>query len=173
VAARRTCLTGTPFALLKEPAAGANEPCLVAPCLVDAPLLGDTLRRGCEAPSLRVRADKQLLRSALHSADAWYSVPIDDVGAAARAGAAGATPWRAAAAVVNAEEELAVRLGYAEHVEAEFFGAGGAGGGDDYFDDDEDEEEEELGGSGEPDGDFIAKMAQLRALQEDMGVGGE
>jgi hypothetical protein len=74
---------------------------------------------------------------------------------------------------VNAEEELAVRLGYAEHVEAEFFGAGGAGGGDDYFDDDEDEEEEELGGSGEPDGDFIAKMAQLRALQEDMGVGGE
>uniref|UniRef100_A0A7S3SF89 Uncharacterized protein n=1 Tax=Emiliania huxleyi TaxID=2903 RepID=A0A7S3SF89_EMIHU len=53
-----------------------------------------------QAPSLRVRADKQLLRSALHSADAWYSVPIDDVGAAARAGAAGATPWRAAAAVV-------------------------------------------------------------------------
>ena len=63
-----------------------------------------------------------------------------------------------------------MRLGYAEHVEAEFFGAGGAGGGDDYFDDDEDEEEEELGGSGEPDGDFIAK---IRALQEDMGVGGE
>jgi len=122
-----------------------------------------------------VRADAQLLRSALHSADAWYSVPIDDVGAAARAGgAAGATPWRAAAAVVNAEEELAVRLGYAEHVEAEFFGAGGAGGGDDYVDvEDDEEEEEESGGSGEPDGDFLAKMAQLQALQEDMGVGGE
>ena len=75
---------------------------------------------------------------------------------------------------MNAEEELAVRLGYAEHVEAEFFGAGGAGGGDDYVDvEDDEEEEEESGGSGEPDGDFIAKMAQLQALQEEMGVGGE
>jgi len=66
VAARRTCLTGTPFALLKEPAAGANEPCLVAPCLVDAPLLGDTLRRGCKVSprSAEIGRDRPRLRLA-------------------------------------------------------------------------------------------------------------
>ena len=44
---------------------------------VDAQLLGDPLRRGCEAPCLSVRAPASILE-ALTSEDTWHTVPVDD-----------------------------------------------------------------------------------------------
>ncbi|KAL1508280.1 hypothetical protein AB1Y20_004394 [Prymnesium parvum] len=101
---------------------------------VRAPLLGDAVRRGGGADALLVEADADALAAALASERAWHSVAVRDVGRAARDDGAGRAPWQAAAEV-DEEEELALKLGYAEHLEAEFFGVG---------DEEEEEEEEEM-----------------------------
>ncbi|KAL3926150.1 MAG: hypothetical protein SGPRY_003434 [Prymnesium sp.] len=93
---------------------------------LDAPLLGDPLRRGCEDPSLTVSVPSEDIREALLSKFAWHSVGVKDIGASARrlagaASSAGSSPWQASVEV-NEAEEFALKIGYAEQLEADFFG---------------------------------------------------
>ena len=143
---------------------------------MEAPLLGDALRRGCEAPMLRVHACSAALSSALQSAETWHTLEVDDVGAATRrpvmtSVAAGQVPWRRTAAEANEEEELALKVGYAEHLEDEFFG-----GEQESFDEDDEWDsefagDEDMWNDEENDGnpvnaaqqDFLAKLAALQA----------
>lgn len=105
---------------------------------LDAPLLGDELRRGCPASSLVVHLPSQAVEQLLSSEKDWHSIAVADEFGEDRQPMKSETlqpPWMGELEV-NAAEELAVKLGYAEQLEAEFFGA----------DDEEelDDEEEEV-----------------------------
>ena len=128
------------------------------PARFAAPLLGEALRRGCDADSLHASAPAAELRTALLSNDAWSSVTVEDLGAAERehAGAgARAGAGAGAGAVSDEAEELELKLGYAEHVESQFWaepheeqGRPGEaeGEGDEADEDDEGEDTMEDGG---------------------------
>ena len=129
-----------------------------AQVLLEAPLLGDPRRRNCEAPALRFRAPEGAIRSALRSAAAVHTVSLG----AAPAAAATAEPEIAnnfaaaagGAVAVDEAEEFAVRSGYLEHMEDEFFGVDGEEDEDDGEDDDKDDD-------GEMTEDFWAQFAQM------------
>ena len=127
--------------------------------LIDAPLLGDVTRRGCEVAALNARVASAALRKALESDAEVHSLrlfPCEGPAAAEVAPAAAAAAEAAAAVQVDEDEELAMRLGHAAHLESEFWGVEDAEDEDDeYFDDDDDDEPS----------DFMAKVAALQALE--------
>jgi len=101
---------------------------------IEATLLGDERRRGCSRPIISVKAEAEALLSALTSANDVHAVALHPPDTYA-ADAADSSPMEAPVEVDTAEE-LAIRLGYAEYMEAEFFGTGD--GGSDWDDDDDD-----------------------------------
>ena len=162
-----------------------------------APLLGDACRRGCEAEALVSRAASDELSQALGSPHAPHAVALshelvgadtDNITPGKEAPVASGAAGEASAgqvAMVDQKEELALKMGYSEHLEAEFFGGGDAF--DDEFDDEgaegsaegsersgsslgesmeeeeEDDDEEEAG----PSDAFMAQLAALRALENE------
>ena len=161
-------------------------------------LLGDHTRRNCEAPALLAHVERGLLRTAVEAASVPHVValepadelnsPTTTVGAVAEGG--GKATAGEDAVLFDAEEELAMRLGHAEHLEEEFWGVddnddddddeydeaeetegvtsllGMADGGVDGEDgeDDENDEDDEAG----PDPSFWANVAAMQALEEKM-----
>ena len=105
---------------------------------VEVPLLGDARRRACDAAVLGARAPAAALATALTSKDTVYAVALTG-GVGGGGGAAAALPDGEIEGEieVHAEEELAMAIGYAEHLEADFFGTGDDG--DDWDDDDDDD----------------------------------
>ena len=59
-------------------AAPPGESGAATPVRLCAPLLGDRVRRGCLAPSIRARADEGKLRAALSSPHAVHAVDLED-----------------------------------------------------------------------------------------------
>mmetsp|Transcript_21160 Transcript_21160/g.54172 ORF Transcript_21160/g.54172 Transcript_21160/m.54172 type:complete len:408 (+) Transcript_21160:30-1253(+) len=120
---------------------------------IQAPLLGDVTRRGCQAPSLTALVAADSLLPALESTTAVHSLEL-------RAGeptvvAPRTTGSKAAVVEVDEEEELAMRLGHAAHLESEFWGL-----------DEDDEDDEELDEEGqEEQSDFWANVAAMQALE--------
>jgi len=86
---------------------------------VAAPMLGDVRRRGCAQPAICAAAPASALLTALTSVCDVHAVALQQPG-----DASAVVPSPEAGVKVDAAEELAIRLGYAEHLEAEFFGAG-------------------------------------------------
>ena len=142
-------------------------------CTLEAPLLGDARRRGCDAPTIRATASEEAVVTALRSSRVVHQIAVESVetvgGAVPAAGEGGGS----SAVEVDGDEELAVRLGYAEHLEDEFFGASDDDDDDDDDDeifgsivegqrDDDDDDDDEQGDMS----DFWANVAALNALEE-------
>jgi hypothetical protein len=134
--------------------------------LIKAALLGDLTRRGCEAASLTARVGTRAIEAALASEAAVHSVRLLSTHAKRGDGEAG--PLAAAlggdglgnlgmdlggfggvsgdssggTVEIDEEEELAMRLGHAAHLESEFWGVDDA---EDDFELDDDNEEGEQG----------------------------
>ena len=93
-----------------------------------APLLGDEVRRGCASEHGGARA-QEVLRAALLADSAVSTIALE--ADESRGTAVAAEPT--AEVVVDDEERLAMMAGFAEHLEADFWGT------DDDDDDDDDE----------------------------------
>ena len=133
---RRSCIAltdvSTTHLLAATPAVTQGE-------IVDfaAPLLGDQVRRGCASESLASRAPEAALRRALLAAETVSRIPLEAMEASATStveSQSGEVAHQEGAAVVEDEaEKLAMMAGFAEHLEADFWGV------DDDGDDDDDE----------------------------------
>ena len=148
---------------------GADGEALPGEAVVRAALLGDVRRRNTKSACLASRADATSARAALTSTETVHRIPLYPVAdGTVEAAAASSSP---ADTLVSAEtaaaEEVAVKVGYLDYMEDEFF---------DLDDDDEEEEgkeggyreeeeEEEEEGLGALSGDFLANLAALQALQ--------
>ena len=137
---------------------------------IASPLLGDACRRSSEATTLDISTARNNLVTALTSSDAVHSLPVSGGGTISGADVSTEHTGSREAVEVSAEDELAMKQGYAEHLEADFWGG-------DEEEDDEDEEGEDddegmgampfLGSEGLS-SDFMANLASLQA----MGTGG-
>jgi len=92
-------------------------------------LLGDQVRSGCAAATLSARADADALRAAL-TAEVAVGVIVLSGGAASPESMALAAGG-GTVATLDSAEELAMKMGFAEQLEADFWGTG---------DDDDDDE---------------------------------
>ena len=97
--------------------------------LLEAPLLGDEVRRGCASSTIAARADAPSVVAALTAADGVSTVPLF-----AEKTDEGLGENTEAAVSRDADEEMAMMSGYADHLEAEFFGADDGGDDDDWDD---------------------------------------
>ena len=144
---------------------------------VRAPLLGTEQRRNCEADALFVSAHPLHMRAALTSSQAVHAVALQtsarDVAASDAAAVArrdeGASRAEDGGVEVDTGEEAAVKVGYLDFMEDEFF--------DMDDDDDDDEYEEEDDEDAALPSDFWANVARLQTAEEDRsrgpGVGNE
>ena len=132
-------------------------------CKLEAPLLGTVQRRCTEAPSLVAHAAADAIREALLAETAVHAVAL--LGAESLVSSE-AAPAAGAGVEVDASEEAAVMLGYLDYMEDEFF----ADDEEDEAWDEDDEDDDE--GDGIISADFFAKMAQLRAKEEEMRSSG-
>ena len=123
---------------------------------IEAPLLGDATRRGCEAAVLSARVASAALASALDAEAAVHTLELSPCDSLAQSAPASSRPTGAPAEVlVDKEEELAMRVGYAAHLESEFWGADDGEQEEFFYDEDEDEDEDG--------GVFWAKLAAMQA----------
>jgi len=168
MSATPTCCPASEWVDMASARSGATADASGTPMTqITVPLLGDYPRRGCQAASLTARVAQDALRDALHSEDAVHVVELEpceadeDDAQLASTSAPPATPV-VGTILVDDEEELAMRLGHAAHLEAEFWGVDDEDDDDD--DDDGEEEEEEEGQMGAP-GDFWAQVAALQSME--------
>ena len=150
-----------------------------APALVEGVLLGDATRRGCSSTTLDVEVcSSSALRAAVNSRLCVYSLELTPVPAPRAVRAATPVPDDDSAVAVDSAEELAMRLGHAEHLESEFWGIDV----DDEWEDDEweddgshsqdDDHEQGEGVAGmEGQADFWANVAALQELQQNGAEG--
>jgi hypothetical protein len=123
------------------------------------PLLGDLRRRGTEAPSLAAMASAAEVRKALASEVAPHTVPLHQNRDAPDHGGhleGAATRSLGVNTEVDHAEELAVKIGYAEHLEEEFF----------LENDDGSEDQDDVEEGNAVSSDFWANMQALQALEE-------
>ena len=104
--------------------------------IFEATLLGDMVRRGCSAATLSAAADREGLRVALVADEEVSAVTLR--GSVASAEAVALAEGAATDNVtLNAEEEFAMRMGFAEQMEADFWGVDGDNSNEDDGWDDE------------------------------------
>ena len=130
--------------------------------VVHAPLLGDVRRRNSHAPALAALADVDDFRAALTSKSTVHRVALAPVSGASADAVAALTDAdeEMVSAETAAAEEVAVKVGYLDYMEDEFFDLG-----DDEEEDDDDEEEEDDDAVAMS-SDFLANLAALRGLEE-------
>ena len=156
---------------------------------IKAALLGDLTRRGCEAASLTARVGTRAIKAALASEAAVHTVRLlpthANRGDGEKAGPLGAAlgddvlgnlgmdlggfggvsgDSSDGTVEVDEEEELAMRLGHAAHLESEFWGV------DDAEDDFEFDDEEEEGEQGTP---TDLSWANFVAARKEFETGGD
>jgi hypothetical protein len=168
------CEAAVTEAVGTEAGAAEASAATVTTTLVSAPLLGDVRRRSTRSAALEANAPAEVVRTALTSQSAVHAVALSEAaegGASAEAAVATATGARdgEAAVEVDASEEVAVRIGYLDHVEDEFWRSDE----DEDWMEDDDEDDDEAG----PSSEFWEQWARLRTEQEDRsqgpGVGNE
>jgi 3-oxoacyl-ACP reductase-like protein len=101
---------------VRAEAGGAGE------VLIRTPLLGDQVRRGCAISALSAWADATAVQQAFTADADVTSLSLHGGGASAEAAAAEAGGDTGGEPTFNEAEEVAMRLGFAEQMEADFWG---------------------------------------------------
>jgi len=89
---------------------------------IQAPLLGDPVRRGCAAPALSASADAAAVDEAFTATATVTSVALHGGAASAEAASAEAGDNTGGEPTLDEAEEIAMRFGFAEQMEADFWG---------------------------------------------------